>query len=303
VADDASPGELRRFVLEAQPVRGHWIRMGAAWQELRARRAYPPVVEALLGEAATASVLLAATLKFEGTLTLQFAGSGRVRLLVAQCTQDFRLRAIANHDLGAGEAVDFAALVGSGRLVVTLQPQRSSTPYQGIVPLEGTSLAECLERYFASSEQLPTRLLLAAHGARAGGLLLQKLPAACAGGEGAGAVLQDAWEDLQAGLEGLAPEQLLTAAPEQTVRQVFGAHDCRLFGPTPVRFECRCSAARVASLVRSLGLKEAHSVIAEQGALTVTCEFCGRNYRYDAVDIEQLFAAGAALQEGPESLH
>lgn len=303
MADKRQAGELRRFLLEAQPLRGHWVRLGAAWQDLRSRRAYPPLVEALLGEAATAAVLLAATLKFEGTLTMQFAGSGRVRLLVAQCTDDFRLRAVANHDLGDGEAADFAALVGSGRLVVTVQSDKSTAHYQGIVPLEGASLAECLERYFASSEQLATRLLLAADSRCAGGMLLQKLPEGSAGGEVAGALLQSAWEDLQAGLDTLSPEQLLTGGAEDAVRRVFGVHDCRLFGSTPVRFECRCSPGRVANLVRSLGAAEAHAAIAEQGTLTVTCEFCGRDYRYDAVDVEQLFAAGAALQQGPESLN
>lgn len=302
-AGAAPPGELRRFLLEAQPLRGHWLRLGAAWQELRAHRAYPPVVEALLGEAATAAVLLAATLKFEGTLTMQFAGSGRVRLLVAQCTDDFRLRAVAEHDLIAGEAVDFAALVGAGRLVVTVQSTGSGARYQGIVPLEGGSFGACLERYFESSEQLPTRLMLVADSARAGGVLLQKLPAGSAGGEVAGALLQSAWEDLQEGLVTLSPDLLLNAAAEDVVRHVSGAHDCRLFGSTPVRFECRCNAARVADLVRALGPEEARAALAEQGALTVTCEFCGRDYRYDAIDIEQLFAAGSTLQQGPGSFN
>ena len=303
MADELPSGQLRRFLLESQPLRGHWVHLGAAWQDLRARRAYPPLVEALLGEAATASVLLAATLKFEGTLTMQFAGSGRVQLLVAQCTDDFRLRAVATHDVAYGEAAEFTELVGTGRLVVTVQSERSSANYQGIVPLEGGSLAECLERYFASSEQLPTRLLLAADGRRAGGMLLQKLPAGSAGGEVAGALLQSAWEDLQSGLEALSPELLLAVPAEEAVRRVFGVHDCRLFGPTPVAFACRCNPVRVANLVRSLGAAEAHAAIAEQGALTVTCEFCGREYAFDAVDIEQLFAGGAALQQGPERLN
>ena len=301
MAETQEVGELRRFLLEDQPVRGHWVRLGQAWQELRARRAYPPVVEALLGEAVSAAVLLAATLKFEGTLTMQFAGDGRVRLLVAQCTDDFRLRAVANHDLADGEAAEFAALVGAGRLVVTVQSDRSSAHYQGIVPLEGNSFAECLERYFANSEQLPTRLMLAADPLHAGGMLLQKLPAATAGGEGEGALVQSAWEDLQSGLQTLSPELLLSGAAEDAVRRVFGIRDCRLFGPTPVNFGCRCSPARVANLVRSLGIDEARAALAEQGALTVTCEFCGRDYRYDAVDVEQLFAT--ALQPGPESFN
>ena len=293
------PGELRRFLLEAQPLRGHWARLGAAWRELRARRAYPPVVEALLGEAATAAVLLTATLKFAGTLTLQLSGSGRVRLLVAQCTDDFQLRAVAQHDLQMGDAAEFSALVGTGRLAVTVQPDTSTAQYQGIVPLEGANLGQCLERYFQNSEQLPTRLMLAADATRAGGMLLQKLPGSGGAGESAGAQLQTAWEDLQHGLDALSPEVLLEAPAEQAVQQVAGEHDCRLFGATPVRFGCRCSEARVAGLVRALGLDEARAALAEQGALTVTCEFCGRDYRYDPVDVEQLFAADGPVQHSP----
>jgi molecular chaperone Hsp33 len=306
MAEARDAGELRRFLLEGHPLRGHWVRLGPAWQELRSRRAYPPLVEALLGEAASAAVLLAATLKFAGTLTMQFAGSGRVRLLVAQCTDDFRLRAVAHHDLADGEAVDFEELVGAGNLVVTVQSDTSAASYQGIVPLAGATLGECLERYFESSEQLPTRLKLVADPARAGGMLLQRLPAGgadAASGEGAGALLQGAWEDLQTGLAALAPETLLVASAEMVVRSVAGEHDCRLFGATPVSFACRCSPGRVAGLVRSLGIDEAHAALAEQGALTVTCEFCGRDYRYDAVDVEQLFASGTAVQQGPTSFN
>ena len=301
MAEAQDAGELRRFLLEGHPLRGHWVRLGPAWQELRSRRAYPPLVEALLGEAASAAVLLAATLKFAGTLTMQFAGSGRVRLLVAQCTDDFRLRAVAHHDLADGEAVDFDELVGAGNLVVTVQSDTSAASYQGIVPLAGATLGECLERYFEGSEQLPTRLKLVADQASAGGLLLQRLPAGsadAASGEGAAALLQDAWEDLQGGLAAIAPETLLAAPAEEVVRSVAGEHDCRLFGATPVSFACRCSPERVAGLVRSLGIDEAHAALAEQGALTVTCEFCGRDYRYDAVDVEQLFASDGLPQPG-----
>ena len=303
MAEAGDAGELRRFLLEGHPLRGQWVRLGPAWQELRSRRAYPPLVEALLGEAATASVLLAATLKFAGTLTMQFAGNGRIRLLVAQCTDDFRLRAVAHHDLAEGEAVGFPELVGAGNLVVTVQSDRSAESYQGIVPLEGDTLGECLERYFEGSEQLPTRLMLAADRARVGGMLLQKLPQSSGGGEGAGALLQCAWEDLQLGLDELLPEALLDLPPEDAVRGVCGGHDCRLFGVTPVNFGCRCSAARVAGLVRSLGPEEAHAALAEQGALTVSCEFCGRDYRYDVVDVEQLFAADGLPHAGPDRLN
>ena len=286
-------GELRRFLLEAQSLRGNLVRLGPAWQELRARRSYPPLVEALLGEAVTAAVLLTATLKFAGTLTLQLAGNGRVRLLVAQCTDDFGFRAVAHHDLGDSEVADFPALVGAGQLAVTVASDETGAQYQGIVPLAGAGLGDCLEHYFASSEQLPTRLRLAADGDRAGGILLQKLPARGPAGEAAAAAVQGTWEDLQAGLDSLPRSTLLMADAEEVVRSVLGEHECRLFGATPVRFLCRCSPARVAGLVRALGLDEARAALRESGRLSVTCEFCGREYRYDAVDVEQLFAADA----------
>jgi molecular chaperone Hsp33 len=303
VADRAPEGQLRRFLLEHQPVRGHWVRLGEAWQALQARQSYPPPVAGLLGEAGTAVVLLAATLKFEGTLTLQLTGSGRVRMLVAQCTDDHQLRAIAHHDVANGEAPGFAELVGQGRLMVTIQSERTGARYQGIVPLEGESLQACLEHYFASSEQLPTRLLLAADNQQAGGLLVQQLPGAQSGSEELAAQRLAAWEDVQAGLAALSPEQLLRSPPEESITRVCGAHDCRLLPATPVRFACRCSSQRVADMLRSLGEAEAQATLAEQGRIEVSCEFCGAAYRYDAVDVQRLFAAQVASPPGPSSLN
>src|ERR1700704_2758160 len=180
------PGdEVRRFIVENRPVRGHWVRLEGAWRELRAHKDYPEPVRELLGQAVAASVLLAATLKFKGTLTLQLQGNGAVRLLVAQCTHDFKLRAVARFDEAAVEEISagpkgggvFRRLVGSdGRFAVTIEADEKNTRYQGIVPLTGASLAESLETYFASSEQLPTRVLLAADSERGAGVLVQKLP-------------------------------------------------------------------------------------------------------------------------------
>src|SRR5579871_913064 len=149
------PGdEVRRFIVENRPVRGHWVRLDSAWQELCAHANYPPAVRELLGQAVAASVLLAATLKFRGTLTLQLEGNGAIRLLVAQCTHDFRLRAVARYDEAIvaginGDADAFRRLVGnSGRVAVTIEADERSMRYQGIVPLSGESLADCLETYF-----------------------------------------------------------------------------------------------------------------------------------------------------------
>jgi molecular chaperone Hsp33 len=297
-----APGELRRFLFEHQPVRGFWIRLDEAWRELRSHQRYAPRVEALLGEAVSASVLLAATLKFRGTLTLQLAGDGLVSLLVAQCTHDFSIRAVAHAPESIAGEPDFRALVGDGRLSVTIEADERSARYQGIVALEGRTLAGCLENYFATSEQIPTCIALSADSRLAAGVLLQNLPRP----ESAAAQpleMQEAhWKQLRARIASLDPAALRLGTAEQVLRSVCAEHDCRLFGASPVRFICRCDAARVQSVLRSLGIEELRGILAEQGTVTVTCEFCGRPYAFDAIDVERLFAAGAS-PEAPQSLN
>jgi molecular chaperone Hsp33 len=265
----------------------------------------------LLGQAVAASVLLAATLKFDGTLTFQLQGNGAVRLLVAQCTHDFRLRAVANYDETAVEGMTceslggaaFRRLVGSeGRIVVTIESEERSRSYQGIVPLSGASLADSLESYFASSEQLPTRVLLAADGERGVGVLVQKLPDPANADE---LDMKAVWDDAQRGIERLSTTDLLLRPVEELLERGFAAHDMRLFKGSPVQFECRCNEGRVSSLLRALGAEEVRDVLKEQGAVTVTCEFCHRPYRFDAVDVEALFADADRLGEDgrPPSIH
>ena len=363
----SAPNEVRRFILENQPVRGYWVDLESAWQNLRAHQHYSPAVQNLLGEAVSASVLLAATLKFEGTLTLQLEGKGAVRLLVAQCTNDFRVRAVARmseealepqaaveaedgddddddegefagapgegrgtaregaaitgvFDLGpraegadtfaslpkAADALataSFRQLVGvDGRVIVTIESGDNGMRYQGIVPLNGNSLAECLESYFASSEQLPTRVRLAANDSRTVGVLLQKLP------EHGGVEAEEdspsalAWQDAERGIAAVRAADLLGVSLQTLLEQRFGQRDLRVFKGSPVEFSCRCSPARVAGLLRSLGAEEVKDVLREQGAVEVTCEFCQRPYKFDAFQVEQLFAPGATPDSG-QSVH
>jgi len=301
------PDHVRRFIFEKQPVRGHWVRLESAWRELRAHADYPHAVTELLGEAVAASVLLAATLKFRGTLTFQLQGNGAVRLLVAQCTHDFRLRAVARGDAQAFAALPsethetergalFRQLAGTdGRITVTVEAQETSLRYQGVVPLSGGSLSESLEAYFASSEQLPTRVRLAADGSGAAGMLVQKLPGTDSGEtwkDEAGEVAE-AWQSARAGIGRLRRAELLEAGVEELLTRGFSGHDLRLFRGAPVHFECRCSEGRVAGLLRALGPEEVRDLLREQGSVTVTCEFCHRPYRFDPVDIDVLFAPHA----------
>ena len=265
------------------------------WRDARAHQSLPPAVRDLLGEALAASALLAGSLKFTGTLTLQLqGGKGRVSLLIAQATNTLALRGVAHFDEKRQiEGDDFNALVGGGQLVITVEQGGGAQPWQGIVPLAGDSLATSLERYFEVSEQLPTRVILAANDQQAAGLMLQKLPAPTGTGEAGEAQLHDVWEETAALLSTLGGEELMAVAPQLLLERLFAAHDVRLFESHPVRFACRCSRERVASMLQGLGKTEVDSIIAEQGAVTVTCEFCQKPYRFDAVDASLLFSEGA----------
>jgi molecular chaperone Hsp33 len=295
--------QVRRFVLEQRPVRGHWAHLDSAWRELRAHANYPPEVNELLGQAVAAVALLSATLKFRGTLTFQLQGNGAVGLLVAQCTHDFRLRAVARWDDNALGALDaqaapgmrFRELAGAdGRITVTIEAEDNGVRYQGIVPLAGDSLAESLEAYFATSEQLPTRVLLAADPQRAAGLLVQRLPGTEADEQGAAA-----WQEAQAAAARVPARELLCAPMEVVLAHAFAGLDLRVFRGSPVRFECRCSAGRVAGVLKALGVGEIREVLREQGCVTVTCEFCQRPYRFDSIDIEALFTDPPGTDQPP----
>jgi len=299
---------VRRFIFENRPVRGHWVHLAEAWRELRAHAQYPPAVIEVLGEAVAASVLLAATLKFRGTLTFQLEGDGALRFLVAQCTHDFRLRAVARCDAAGMRALReaapgaalFRALTGSeGRLTVTVEAEERNMRYQGVVPLSGDSLAESLEAYFASSEQLPTRVRLTASPESAAGMLVQKLPEA---EPGESEEVTEAWRGAQRGIANVEPRALRDENLEQLLANAFPEHDLRLFRGAAVRFECRCSPKRVAGLLRALGPEEVRDVLREQGSVTVTCEFCHRPYRFDSVDVEALFSP-EPRSGGSESVH
>src|SRR5688572_6075145 len=268
--------------------------MARAWLELRQHQDYPPAVQVLLGEAIAAVVLLAATLKFEGTLTLQLQGKGLVSLLVAQCTHDFRVRGMARHD-PVGDAAGFRSLAGEGQIVVTVESKDRGSSYQGVVPITGDSLAESLEAYFLQSEQLPTRVRLTSTPGVVAGMLVQRI--AGVGGKQAPAdpaALEEAWMKADHAMLALTSAELLADDIEPRLVRMFGDDEVRVFSGHDVMHECRCSRARVANVLRSLGIEEVRSVIAEQGAVTVTCEFCQKPYKFDPIDAEQLFAGGVA---------
>jgi molecular chaperone Hsp33 len=255
-------------------------------------------------------VLLAATLKFEGTLSLQLQGQGPMHLMLAQCSSELGVRAVARYrEAHAGR--DLAALSGEGKLTVTLENEDLSQRYQGVVPLTGERLADCLREYFESSEQLPTRLWLHATEKGAAGLLLQRLSDDSVHERTNLAKraelpepdeIDDAWRRVQLLGDTLRGEELQALSDREILRRLFAEDDVRLFESAPVFFRCRCSRERVVGMLRGLGAEEIRSVLAERGEVEVRCDFCNRAYRFDPVDIEQLFASAPAA-DGSDMRH
>nr|WP_298728750.1 Hsp33 family molecular chaperone HslO [uncultured Steroidobacter sp.] len=291
---------LHRFLFEHFPIRGHIVHLDASWRALLEHREYPRVIRDTLGEAVAASVLLAATLKFEGTLSLQLKGQGPMHLMLAQCSDRLGVRAVARYK-EAEYRPDLASLSGEGNLTVTVENEDLSQRYQGIVPLTGERLSDCLRNYFETSEQLPTRLWLHADEHGASGLLLQRLSDDSVKSRIAGsrvhemnrAEIDDAWNRVQLLGDTLKPEELQTLSDRNILRRLFAEDDVRLFESAPVFFKCRCSRERVVGMLKALGPEEVRSVLAEQGHVEVRCDFCNRAYRFDSVDVEQLFANAA----------
>ncbi|HEX4151374.1 MAG TPA: Hsp33 family molecular chaperone HslO [Steroidobacteraceae bacterium] len=297
---------LHRFVFEHFPIRGHLVHLDAGWRALIEHRHYPEAIRALLGEAAAASLLLAATIKFDGVLSLQLQGDGPVHLLLAQCTSGLGVRGLArcrgetpSGEATAGAAADIGELVGAGNLTVTLETDDGAQRYQGIVPIEGSRLADSLQVYFENSEQLPTRLWLYADDSGVSGMLLQRLPSGdTAGASAPPAVIDDAWRRVQLIGDTLTREELRTLADVDILHRLFNEDDLRLFERTPVYFRCRCSRERVAGMLQGLGEAETRSILAERGEVEVRCDFCNRAYVFDSVDVEQLFNRGVTGDSG-----
>lgn len=285
---------LMRFLFDQAPVRGEVVSLDQTWLEVLQRHDYPPVLQALLGELMAAAALLSATLKFDGALIMQLQGSGALQLLVVECNADLGMRATAKWQ-GDIRPLPLRELLGKGRFVITLDPQTGQTPYQGIVGLEGDSVAAILENYMLRSEQLETRFWLAADTQRATGLLLQKLP------EGHGD--PDAWERAQMLAATLTQPEQLEIAPEQLLHRLFHQEDLRLLAEDPVCFRCSCSRDRVAEMLKMLGIDEVNAALEEQGSVEVKCEFCNERYVFDPVDAAQLFTGDGNLSEPGATRH
>jgi molecular chaperone Hsp33 len=304
---------LQKFMFDNTPVRGELVELSDTWREILSRRDYPLAVRSLLGEMLSAAALLSANLKFNGALVMQIHGDGPVTLLVVECDADLRMRATAK--LAEGEVVaDDATLTelvnrgGNGRFAITLDPKDKlpgQKAYQGIVPLDGGSVAVVIENYMMRSEQLDTRMWLAADDQVSRGLLLQKLP----GEGGIHAPTEDAleaWDRTVMLASTLRPDELLSTDIQTVMRRLFWEETIRVFDPLHPAFHCSCTRERVGNMLKMLGQEEIDSAVAELGHLGIDCDFCGQHYDFDKVDCAQLFAAEIpvdALQTPGPSRH
>ena len=314
--------ELQKFIFDGLPVRGMIVRLTDSWKEVLQRRAtsgeWTAPVRDMLGEMAAAATLMQANLKFNGALILQVHGDGPVKLAVAEAMSDLRFRVTAKVQGDVAPDARFADLVnryGEGRCAITLDPldrQPGQQPYQGVVPLEAPDggpvgdVATMLEHYMRQSEQLETRIVLAANGEAACGLLIQRLPIEGAGnlaGAEKAEIDAEAFTRIAHFASTLTATELLTLDSATILHRLFWEEPLRVFEPQVPSFACSCSADRVKAMLKNLGRDEAESILAERKDVEIGCDFCGTQYRFDAVDIGALFAPSGAQGAPNPSVH
>ncbi|MGD9858901.1 redox-regulated molecular chaperone Hsp33 [Marinobacterium iners] len=285
----SNPDQIQRILFEQIDVRGVVVGLETSYQEVLARHDYPPVLQRVLGEMLAAVGMLSATLKFEGRLLLQAEGEGQVKMLMAECNRHQDLRAIARYDGELGDDLSFDQLLQNGRIALTIEPEKGQR-YQGVVPLENETLAQCLQAYFEQSEQLGTSIQLAADGQRAAGLMLQVMPA-----EGRG---DEDWNRVSMLASTLKDEELLQLDNEALLFRLFHEEVCRLYEPQPLRFRCDCSRERSAEALKFMTEEELLEILKEQnGIIDVGCQFCNQTYNFDETDIRALFSEPGYLDE------
>ncbi|MEE8058044.1 MAG: Hsp33 family molecular chaperone HslO [Pseudomonadales bacterium] len=275
---------LQRFIFDTTDIRGELCRLEQSYQDCLAAHQYPKAVANLLGEFMAAAALLSATLKFEGTLTLQARSKGEIPLIMAEASSEHKLRGIARGADNASSS-EFTTLLANSQLSITIDPKQGNR-YQGIVPLDGNNLAQCLETYFQQSEQLSTRIWLHSNGQQAAGMMLQELPASRTLDT---EQRQQNWQHMTKLAETLSEEELLSLTFENLLYRLYHQEQVRLFEPDSLQFKCRCSRSRTLNALRTLGEEELQCILAEQGVIDMNCEFCHQHYHFDNKDIQGLF--------------
>ncbi len=299
---------LKKYLFADQSTRAQVVHLEQAWQTGLEHQHYPDCIRNLLGELVAASVLLAGNLKFDGSLILQIQGDGPIALLVVECTSDMDIRATVS--LRENQPIPHSGTVqtllntqGEGRFTVVLTPRQNNSdfrPYQGVVPLEGDTVAEVLQAYMRGSEQLDTRLWLAADGSRCAGLLLQRLPA-----QGGQSIVDslETWERALALGSTVQAQELLQVDADTLIHRLFWEEDLLAFDPQSVRWHCPCSRQRVSNMLRMLGRDEVEQILSERSTIHVSCNFCGKPYEFDAIDCASIFVDTGDSQPGDSTLH
>ena len=272
------------------PIRGNLVHLNHTFLNAMQHQTLPTVLKIALGELMAASALLTATLKMDGEMVLQLQSKGALKLLVVECASDLKMRATAKWDndkINEINNLTFVELVNDGHFVITLDPTEGEA-YQGIVPIEGESIAQMLTNYMLRSQQIDTSLWLHCDGESASGLLLQKLPNQAENDF-------DAWNRINQLANTVTPEELTELAAETLLTRLFAEEEVRLFAPKPTQFFCRCNQQKVADMRKILGETEVNGILNEHGKVDVNCDFCNKHYAFDAVDVSQLFNQKAAL--------
>jgi molecular chaperone Hsp33 len=321
-----SNDHLLRVMFNGGSARAHLVQIDKSWLEVAHRHAESPEVMALLGEMSCASILLSASLKYEGSVILQIHGDGPVRLAISECNSalGFRSTIKMSDTITVTPGADWKSLVNQnnlGRFSVVLDPKVDNQhPYQGIVTLHETGFAQAIESYMTRSEQLPTRLWLICDGDRAAGLMLQQMPteggaqdqmkkdtaaqSTTAPGEDAADTPDDEWERLVALAETVTPDELLHTDAQTLLHRLFWQESPKLLDDKPVQFSCSCSRTRVGKMLQTLGEEEVESILAEQGYVEVNCDFCNTAYSFDPVDCAELFTRDhPPAGQGSSTLH
>jgi molecular chaperone Hsp33 len=284
-----SADSITPFVFEALPVRGALIQMSRSWRRMQRDHDYDILITETLGHAAAATGLIAQSLKFDGAITMQIHGNGALQMLVMQCTNDLGMRGMASIDEGASSA-DFADLTSDSHCAITVDA--GERPYQGVVAIEGESLASSLEHYFGQSVQVPSHVALVANENVAGGILLQQMP---------GQPMDvDDWNRLHFLVETLTTTDFDNDAGLELIGKMFAEDDVRVHEQRTVNFQCRCSSQKVEDVLKMLGEQESRAALDECGEIEVVCEYCGEKRSFDSVDVSRLFTDNVVT--GPESV-
>ncbi len=285
---------LQRFLFDNAPVRGELVHLNESYQQILEQHTYPTLIRQLLGEALAVVCLLSALIKGKGRLTLQFRGTGKLKLLLAQCDHLFNIRGIVQHEGELSES-ELLEAQQQGMLAIMINPEiPNASNYQGIVAWQGASLTQAIEGYFMQSEQLPTRLWLAVNETSAAGLLLQILP------KEKTELLENDWAHLTLLTETIKPAELLELDNTTLLHRLYSQEEVRLFEGAPVAFRCTCSVKRCENAILVLGQEEAEQELKGKQTISVTCEFCNKEYSFDRVDVAAIFKEGGHPQSSTQ---